>query len=525
MNRSRDRPAIARPGLVLFGSESMSVETRDLPESPSSRDRRDGVLFLLCAMALTAMAAGMGWGIRGQYGHESGAMIAGALASLTLILLFVPGAPSLQSARAAALMTVAVGIGGSMTYGQTVGLTHDAELIGNQAALRWGMLGLFVKGGLWIGFAGVFLGMGLSGKKYRPWEMGLLMPALVGLMILGVWLINMPFDPATRSLPRIYFSDDWYFEPDGDLKPRREIWGGYLIALAGLLMYVRLVRGDRLAGRMGLVGVIAGGLGFPGGQCVQAFHAWHPSVFTEGVLAGGAEYFRHFNWWNMMETTFGLIWGAVMAFGLWLNRHLIGTAGEAEPVSIGPFRETLLCVLHVVLLLSATFLDLPGRIGVFVGLYVELGLLMAALPVIAIVGGRYWPYLVLLPIVVAPIAGKTLRTVCYRETLIPVDVGWFALVEIPMAVAVCGAVWLICGSLRDQPANRFAAVALLLTTWLFYGLNTVVFEFAWPWKALGEWTVRTPNQLIFSVCAVSLTLAAMWLGPRRTGRTLTGPIE
>ena len=34
-----------------------------------------------------------------------------------------------------------------MTYGQTVGLTHDAELVGNWQALGWGLLGLFIKGG------------------------------------------------------------------------------------------------------------------------------------------------------------------------------------------------------------------------------------------------------------------------------------------------------------------------------------------------------------------------------------------
>ena len=85
---------------------------------------------------------------------ETGAMIAGALASLTLVMLFVPRASSLIAARAAAMMTVAIGIGGSMTYGQTVGLTHDSEVIGDWEALRWGLLGLFVKGAIWIGFAG-----------------------------------------------------------------------------------------------------------------------------------------------------------------------------------------------------------------------------------------------------------------------------------------------------------------------------------------------------------------------------------
>jgi hypothetical protein len=54
-----------------------------------------------------------------------------------------------------------------MTYGQTIGLTQDPALVGNYAALRWGLLGLAIKGGIWIGFAGVFLGMGLGGVRYR----------------------------------------------------------------------------------------------------------------------------------------------------------------------------------------------------------------------------------------------------------------------------------------------------------------------------------------------------------------------
>ena len=61
-----------------------------------------------------------------------------------------------------------------MTYGQTVGLTHDTALIGNWAALRWGMLGLAIKGSVWIGFAGFFLGLGLGSGLGRPgpWALG-----------------------------------------------------------------------------------------------------------------------------------------------------------------------------------------------------------------------------------------------------------------------------------------------------------------------------------------------------------------
>ena len=36
-------------------------------------------------MLFTALAGGMGWGIRGQYGHETGAMLAGLLVALVLV--------------------------------------------------------------------------------------------------------------------------------------------------------------------------------------------------------------------------------------------------------------------------------------------------------------------------------------------------------------------------------------------------------------------------------------------------------
>ena len=40
---------------------------------------------LWLVMLATGMAGGMGWGMRGQYGHETGAMIAGVLVSLCLL--------------------------------------------------------------------------------------------------------------------------------------------------------------------------------------------------------------------------------------------------------------------------------------------------------------------------------------------------------------------------------------------------------------------------------------------------------
>src|SRR4051812_21168051 len=102
----------------------------DATSTPSPSDRGEGrTAELWQAVVLGAMAGGMGWGIRGQYGHETGAMIAGVLLGFVLVLRFIPHASSLRGARAVALTAVGIAFGGSMTYGQTIGLTHDPAYV------------------------------------------------------------------------------------------------------------------------------------------------------------------------------------------------------------------------------------------------------------------------------------------------------------------------------------------------------------------------------------------------------------
>jgi hypothetical protein len=456
------------------------------------------------AVALASLAGGLGWGIRGQYGHETGAMIAGLLVSLTLVLLFGLGLERLTAARAVAWGTIAMGLGGSMTYGQTIGLTQNAPLVGNWEALRWGLLGLAIKGGIWIGFAGAFLGMGLGGVRYRMGELLLLMLGLLALYGAGVGLFNMPFDPATKQLPRLYFSADWRWEPDATLKPRFECWGGLLLALIGVWVYAGWLRRDRLARRLALWGALGGAMGFPGGQCLQAFHAWNPAVFTAGFWL---RLDPVMNWWNVMETTFGAIMGAALGLGLWLNRRFVtGARRELAPESpsLTPALEALLLGVHGVLLLLVEFTS----IAVVNALY-DLGLMLGLIPIVAVAGGRWWPYLVALPLTMLPIAGKTIHQLVYSEHTISPAPGWLIYGVLPLALTL-GAAWR-----WGQPAGTekdgrdFARRALWLNTWLYFSLNFAFFHFPWPWT---PWTPRTPNGLVFALCAAGLTVGCLTIG-------------
>lgn len=463
-------------------------------------------------VVLAAAAGGLGWGIRGQYGHETGAMIAGLLVSTTLVFVLFRHLPIAISIRAIAWATVGIGFGGAMTYGQTIGLTQDEALVGNAAALRWGMLGLAIKGGIWIGFFGVFLGMGLGGRRYRALEIAGLFAGMVLLFFLGTNLLNAPFDPAHKILPRIYFSDDWRWEPDAVLKPRREVWGGLLLALGGAIAYVRLRRKDSIACHLALWAILAGALGFPLGQSLQAFHAWNREFFQSGVLA---TLDAKINWWNFMETTFGTVFGAVIGLGVWRHRKAI-PAGITSPPDPGEapslpasrvVASSLLLALHGALLVISEFGTLPVA-----DRYTDFPLVMGLLPILATLlhGSASW--VVVLPITLLPIAGKTLRQLVYEQPILPPAAGWCLYALFPIALSMVIAGFSQRASHRSEAADRPLRWLLCGATLLYFGLNFAFFRFPWPWNT---WTARTPNALVFALFAGALLFAAATMKPHR----------
>ena len=456
----------------------------------------------LMPMCFAALAGGMGWGIRGQYGHETGAMLAGLLVALVVVYFFAYEFSSIDAAKAVALATVAIGFGGSMTYGQTLGLTQDTPLIGNIAALRWGLIGTFIKGSIWIGFFGLFLGLGLGGKKYSPIEIILILFVSVFFLYLGIYILNEPFDPENKKLPFIYFSDDWYWEPGENLKPRREQWGGLVLALSFLLSYISIVKKDILARNMTVWGMFAGGIGFTLGQCVQAYHAWNADVIKNGFLSS---IYPYINWWNMMEITFGAVFAFIITFGLWYNRHHISSNDNNNSFQLGFKNELVLLVVHIVALLTWNFISFSTF-----DWFADRAITMGIIPIVAIIGGRAWPYLICLPITALPIAGKTLRYLAYRTNDVSLITGWVIYFFIPLIFITWFSLKLIRNQNNHSNGMSFIRYTLCINTVFYFYMNWSFFNWPWPWT---NWTMRTPSGIIFLFCTISLLFLINYYKP------------
>lgn len=481
---------------MIFGIKQKHSNYHDCNMTKNAKAPFTAVQVVICSAA----AGGLAWGIRGQYGHESGAMITGVLLGFFWVLAFLPNASILQAARLVSMCALGISFGGCMTYGQTLGLTHDIDLVGNKNALYWGMLGLGIKGAVWWGFLGAFIGFAVSPIRYKPSELLVLLVVGLHLMFLGMFLLNSPYKPEDKILPWIYFSDHWDWEPLKELKPRGEKWGGLWLALIGILFYVSRIRKDRFTRNLVLWGCLAGGMGFPTGQCLQAFHAWNPSLFKE---TGLGEWTLHVNWWNAMEILFGTIAGGVLGWGLWCQRNQIRIESTTEDpkISIPLSLEWCFVLIYLPLFLMWNFISFPALDGV-----ADQALSMGLIPVFAIMGGRLWPLIFGPWIVLLPITGKTLRYTAFENDHISIWMGTLFYILLPVALMTgfCWVAW--SASKKKLCASDIARPGLVCFLIACFYLNFAFFEFPWPWL---EWTYRTPSTVVFLLFACILGCAVI----------------
>ncbi len=304
---------------------------------------------------LGGLSLSLGWGIRGNFGHEYGAAIPGALASMAVVLM--SGRADWWPRIAYFAMFGALGwsFGGSMSYMQVVSYTHS----GRSTSILYGFANLFVIGFLWAALGGagtalpaflnrehltlffvpliaIFIGWAIqailvdrffSVQPMRRHENPLywydtdwLATLVAFVATLLVVIFRRGFDMATSLV--LYLTIGWFVSfllLVNVLKlrmtpPRGDNWAGCVGLTLGLLVY---------CWRYGLGGVafvtlvtgFIGGIGFAFGQLLKLVYA------RTGLQT---------NWHSVMEQTQGLFHGIGLAVAMG------AIAGHAPKVSNVP---------------------------------------------------------------------------------------------------------------------------------------------------------------------------------------------
>lgn len=137
------------------------------------------------AIFVVALSLSIGWGIRGNYGHETGAMLPGALAAIAVCLMSGREDWRRRVAYFAFFGALGWGFGGSMSYSQIIAYTHS----GQYESQLYGFYCLFAMGFLWaaLGGAGTALPAVLDHRK-----LGGLVFAF--LPLLALWVLMYAYE-------------------------------------------------------------------------------------------------------------------------------------------------------------------------------------------------------------------------------------------------------------------------------------------------------------------------------------------
>ncbi|MBK9313973.1 MAG: hypothetical protein IPM55_06960 [Acidobacteria bacterium] len=314
------------------------------------------------ALLLTALSLSIGWGIRGNFGHEIGAMVPGALAAMAIALL--SGRHDWRRKIAWFGMFGALGwaFGGSMSYGQVIGYTHS----GHSVSVLYGFAGLFMIGFLWgaIGGAGTALPALLSREKLAEF--------LTPLMAVFIaWFIQdivenslISINPDYRQESPLYWYDtDWLAAATSIAAilllaaVRRRIcrpsalilhmavgwWLGFLVLVPLLGWRMTPPRGDNWAGCVGMTVALWVYLQRNGLQAVTlasvitAFFGGFGFAFATFLRLLGIKTGWQTNWHSFMEQSYGFINGLGIAVALLILTSRLPQSHESE--SANPQRQ------------------------------------------------------------------------------------------------------------------------------------------------------------------------------------------
>lgn len=306
-------------------------------------------LVLLCGLSLC-----VGWGIRGNFGHEYGAALPGALAAMAIVLLSGREDWWRYIHYFALFGALGWSFGGSMSYMMVVGYSHSSH----SPTVLYGFANLFVIGFLWasLGGAGTALPAFLSGIEQNGSTSSLsifflpICAVFIGWSLQAVIIdrILAPKRMQRHESPLYWYDSDWLAalvaivaalvviiirgQIDMGTSLILYLGVGWFVAFLLLVNILKLrmtpPRGDNWAGCVGMVvGVLVycwqyklsgvafvtlmagftGGIAFSLGQLIKLL------CIRTGLQT---------NWHSVMEQVQGLLFGIGLAvtFGYIINR-------------------------------------------------------------------------------------------------------------------------------------------------------------------------------------------------------------
>ena len=236
---------------------------------------------LLLPILLVGIAFATAWAIRGQFGHEPGAAMAGIIGGAALLL--ASGRKEWYNKMLPVIAASAIGWGttGMISYGMVVGYCRAGDFLNS----TYGFLSLFVIGGLFGLIGGGLVGLTLNSTPSNRVKW----PSLIAEMAAG-GLIGYFFLIEQAEL---------LMTP-----PRSEAWAVCLGG--GVAMLWHMVRnGYSSALRVAFYAMLGAGFGFSFGNFLQN---------------AGSYFELHFNFWNVMEYNIGFWGGSGMAYGVFTSQ-------------------------------------------------------------------------------------------------------------------------------------------------------------------------------------------------------------
>lgn len=330
----------------------------------------------LYLILLTGLSMSIGWGVRGQFGHEYGAALAGALGGMAIALASGRDDWTRRVGHFAVFAAIGWAIGGSMSYMKVISFAHSPH----SPTVLYGYANIFAIGFLWAapGGGGAALPAFLTRDKltsfYAPMSVvfafwlaqdvfvDLFRPVLRGMWFMRGLEITVPilavlaWSAYRRSLDLgsslvLHLCLGWWagYLLLVDLAglhmtpPREDGWAGCVGLVIGLLLFCR---------RHNLAGVafatlatgFLGGIGFALGQAVKT--AW---------IATGLQT----NWHSVMEQTQGMFHGVALAIAMGFVARRAARVHDDPPVR--RWTEAWAVVFVLWLLTYLNFRKSPGN--------------------------------------------------------------------------------------------------------------------------------------------------------------------